>query len=90
MWAKWLAAILLGLPLAVALVGICTLAWPGPLQVHALPWLLMFFPVWIGCMSLPFVFASGLRAWLWMGGATLLAFAVLQALKAAGGAAVTS
>lgn len=90
MWARWLAAIVLGLPLAVALVGICTLAWPGPLQAHALPWLLMFFPVWIGCMSLPFVFASGLRAWLWMGGATLLALAVLQAVKAAGWAGMTA
>lgn len=84
MWARWLAAIVLGLPLAVGVVGLCVLLWPGPLQVHTLPWLLLMFPLWIGAMALAFVFRSGARAWLWLGGATLLCHAAIYALKTAG------
>ncbi|MCD7098547.1 hypothetical protein [Stenotrophomonas sp. MMGLT7] len=84
MWGKSLAAALLGLPLATLLVGLAALLWPGSLQVNALPWLLMLFPVWIGVMAVAFAFASGLRAWLWLGGATALCFALLQAAKALG------
>ena len=89
MWARWLAAIVLGLPLAVGVVGLCVLLWPGALQVHTLPWLLLVFPLWIGAMSLAFVFRSGGRAWLWLSLATLLCHGLLYALKAAGLVQVT-
>ncbi|MCC4591943.1 hypothetical protein [Xanthomonas sacchari] len=82
MWARWLAAIVLGLPLAVGAIGLCVLLWPGNLQVHTLPWLLLVFPAWVGAMSLAFVFRSGARAWLWLGGATVLCYVALFLLKA--------
>ncbi|GAB2506580.1 hypothetical protein GCM10027084_21370 [Pseudoxanthomonas sangjuensis] len=81
MWARSLAAALLGLPLTVGLVGLIALLWPGRQEIVALPWLLMSFPVWIGAMSLAFAFRSGLRAWLWLGGATLLCFALIHLSK---------
>lgn len=84
MTGKWTAAILLGLPLSTGLVGLIALLWPGKLEVHTLPWLLMSFPVWIGVMSAAFACRSGARAWLWLGGATVLVFAALYAAKALG------
>lgn len=84
MWGKSLAAALLGLPLSTLLVGLVVLLWPGPLQQHTLPWLLLSFPVWIAVMAWAFACRSGLRAWLWLGGATLLCAAALYAIKALG------
>lgn len=84
MWGKSFAAALLGLPLTAALIGLIGLSWPGPQHITTLPWLLMAFPVWTGIMSSAFVFRSGLRAWLWLGGATVLAYGLLYALKSAG------
>lgn len=87
MWPKWLAAIFLGFLLNVGLIGLIALLWPGPVEVVTLPWLLLSFPLWVGLMSLPFLFKTGLRAWLWMGGATLLCFALIHLVKALGWAA---
>jgi hypothetical protein len=84
MWGKSLAALLLGLPLSTGLVGLIALLWPGPLEVHTLALLLWSFPVWIGVMAAAFACRSGTRAWLWLGGATLLCFGVLQACKLLG------
>ncbi|MET0289587.1 MAG: hypothetical protein ABW178_08165 [Pseudoxanthomonas sp.] len=84
MWGKSLAASLLGLPLATGVIGLVALLWPGPLEQHTLPLLLLSFPVWIGAMSAAFACRSGARAWLWLGGATVLVFAVLQAAKLLG------
>ena len=83
MWGKSTAAVFLGLPLAVIVVGICALLSQEQART-TLPWLLTFFPFWIGAMSIAFLFRTGLRAWLWMGGATLLGYAVLHFSKAAG------
>jgi len=88
--SKSWAAALLGLPLTIGLVGLIALAWPGRQEITALPSLLMAFPVWIGVMSLAFVFRTGLRAWAWLGAATLLCFALLYGLKAVGWIAVTA
>lgn len=84
MWAKSLAAALLGLPLTVGLIGLIALAWPGSLEIKTLPWLLMFFPTWILVMSFPFQCKTGLRAWLWMGLTTLVCFGLIFALKQTG------
>ncbi|KAF1686716.1 hypothetical protein B1992_07375 [Pseudoxanthomonas broegbernensis] len=81
MWGRSLAAALLGLPLAVGLVGLLALAWPGRLEATTLPWLLLAFPVWIAAMSLAFACRTGLRAWLWLGGATALCFGLIHACK---------
>lgn len=79
---KSLAALLLGMPLAVALVGVAVLASGGGAAI-TLPLLLLFFPVWIGVMACAFLCRSGARAWLWLGGATVAGFAVIHLLKAA-------
>lgn len=88
--AKALAAALLGLPLTTAVIGLLTLSWPGRPEIITLPWLLLSFPLWIGIMSLCFVARSGARAWMWMGGATVIGYGLLHALKTVGWIAVTS
>lgn len=87
MWARSLAAALLGLPLTVGLIGLVVLLWPGELVRITLPWLLLAFPVWIGVMSLAFVARSGWRAWAWMGGGTMSCFALIHGAKLLGWAA---
>lgn len=87
MWAKSLAAALLGLPLTVGLIGLIALLWPGELTRITLPWLLMSFPLWVAVMSVAFLFRTGLRAWLWLGGATVLCFALIHLSKLLGWAA---
>lgn len=87
MWARSLAAALLGLPLTVGIIGLLVLLWPGELTRITMPWLLMAFPMWIGAMSLAFVAKTGLRAWLWMGGGTLLCFGLIHLVKLMGWAA---
>lgn len=83
MWAKSLAGVLLGFPLAVALVGLVAVM-SGNQALTTLPLLLLFFPLWVGATALAFGFRNGVRAWSWLGGATLLGFALLHLLKASG------
>lgn len=87
MWAKSLAAAFLGLPLTVGVIGLIVLLWPGELTRITLPWLLLAFPLWVGVMSLAFLARSGWRAWAWMGGGTLLCFALIHLSRLAGWAA---
>jgi hypothetical protein len=84
MWAKSLAAGLLGFPLAVGVVGLVALLGPGSWEARTLPMLLLFFPIWIGAIAAAFLFQTGLRAWAWMGGATALSFALLYLVKMIG------
>ena len=77
--SKTLAGIVAGLSLAFALVGL--FAWHGPggisggdkaqlnMWLTALVWLVLF--------SLTYLFRSGARAWLWLGGLNLLTHAAL-------------
>lgn len=81
MLAKALAALLLGMPLAVAMVGVAVYL-SGPHALTTLPLLLLFFPVWIAVMVSAFACRSGVRAWLWLGGATVAAHGLLLLLKA--------
>lgn len=90
MWPRWLALVLLGLPLMIGIVGVLALATPGPAAISALPWMLLVFPVWTGVMALPFVFSSGRRAWLWLGLATVASLGLLYGLKELGWLAVTA
>ncbi|NYE58969.1 hypothetical protein FHW58_000121 [Duganella sp. 1224] len=83
MWGKSTAAAFLGLPLSVLLVGVAALL-SGDQASTTLPWLLLFFLVWIAVMTCAFLFKTGLRAWLWMGGLTLAGYAALHVLKASG------
>lgn len=83
MWGKSTAAAFLGLPLAVLLVGAAALLSDAQART-TLPWLLLFFLVWLATMTVAFLFRSGLRAWLWMGGLTVAGYAALYLLKAVG------
>lgn len=87
MWAKSLAAALFGLPLTVGIIGLVVLVWPGDLERITMPWLLMSFPLWIAVMSSAFSARSGPRAWLWLGGGTLLCFGLIHVVKILGWAA---
>jgi hypothetical protein len=83
MWGKSTAAVFLGMPLAVLIVGFAALL-SSDQQTTTLSWLLLFFLVWIGVMTAAFLFRSGVRAWLWMGGLTVAGYAALHFLKASG------
>ena len=87
MWARSLAAATLGLPLTVGMIGLLVLLWPGELNRITMPWLLMSFPLWVGLMAAAFAARTALRAWLWLGGATVVCFALIAAIKALGWAA---
>ncbi len=82
-WSKALGGTLLGYPLAIALSGLFAVAGPGGLQAlnkfQFTMWLVA--PVWLGVASFCFLFRSGLRCWLWLGGANLLAFGALHVLR---------
>lgn len=81
MWVRLTAGVLLGLPLAVAVIGILDWVWPGPWQAVLVPMLVLFFPLWTVLMAAAFAVRSGRRAWTWMGLGNVLAFGVLWTLK---------
>lgn len=81
MLAKTLAALILGLPLAIIIIGIAALSWPGNLARTSLPWLLLTFPAWIAVLCLGFAAPDGKRAWARLGGATALGAVVLVLIK---------
>jgi hypothetical protein len=83
MWGKSTAAAFLGLPLSVLIVGLAALL-SSDQATATLPWLMVFFLVWIAVMTGAFLFKTGLRAWLWMGGLTLAGYTALHFLKASG------
>jgi len=83
MWGKSTAAVFLGLPLSVLMVGMAALLSSDQANT-TLPWLLLFFLVWIAVMTCTFLFRTGLRAWLWMGGMTVAGYTALHFLKASG------
>lgn len=83
MWGKSTAAVFLGLPLSVLIVGFAALL-SGDQRTTTLPWLMVFFLVWIAVMTIAFLFKTGVRAWLWMGGLTVAGYAALHFLKASG------
>ncbi|WP_066097948.1 hypothetical protein [Xanthomonas massiliensis] len=85
---KTCAGTVLGFGLAVALSGL--FAWLGPGGIGAgggkaqfNMWLMA--PVWAGVLSFVFLFRDSLRAWLWLGAANGLAFALLWVVRTAMG-----
>ncbi|MBK1673725.1 hypothetical protein CKO35_10470 [Ectothiorhodospira shaposhnikovii] len=72
---KILAGTLLGLGLALGCSGLMIHFTPGlALSIQAQLAMWMVPPVWLGTLSLCFLFQSGARAWLWLGVANLLVF----------------
>ncbi|MCR6629154.1 MAG: hypothetical protein NVV74_03350 [Magnetospirillum sp.] len=65
-----------GFGLAIALAGIFVWVGPaGPGKYQLAMWLVA--PVWLAVLSAAFLFRNGPQAWLWLGGANLLAYAGL-------------
>ncbi len=81
--SKTSAGAILGLSLAIALAGLFAWLSPGGLETpnkfQLVMWLVA--PIWLMTLSLCFLFASGKRAWLWLGGVNLMAYAGLFACR---------
>ncbi|WP_426339502.1 hypothetical protein ACN9MZ_24795 [Pseudoduganella sp. S-14] len=78
-WSKTFAGAVLGATLALALAGL--FAWAGPGGIHArekaqfVMWIMA--PLWMAVFSTVYLFRSGLRAVLWLGGANVAAYSLL-------------
>ena len=87
-WRKTLAGAVLGWTLAFALAGI--FAWVGPGGIAApqksqfVMWMIV--PLWLPVFGFVYLFSSGRSALLWLGGANLLAYAMLMAVRGGGAA----
>ncbi|MCY1352841.1 hypothetical protein D9M68_721660 [compost metagenome] len=84
MGTKWLAGALLGLPLAVALCTLSILWLPGGWETGIVAAVVACLPVWVAIISCSLLFRTSRSAWLWLGGANLLCFGALWALRLAG------
>jgi len=81
--AKTLAGTVLGLSLSLIVSGILAAllhGMPLPVSSQLVMWLVP--PVWLLVQSLVYLFETGLRAWLWLGGINVLALSVWCWLKA--------
>lgn len=79
-FGKASAGLIMGFVLALGLTG--AFAWFGPGEVgyfsaqsQVTMW--MMGPLWAGILSFCFLFRTGLRAWLWLGGASALVWGIL-------------
>lgn len=80
--AKTLAGFLFGAVLAFACSGLFVqLNADMPLSARGQLAMWMVPPVWLGVLGGVYFFASGLRAWLWLGAAGALAWGLLFALR---------
>jgi hypothetical protein len=84
MWARASAGVLAGFFVAAALVGLACWSLPGPWQQTLVPGLVTFLPVWIGVICASFLFASGKRAWLWLGALAFSGLGLLWLLQSTG------
>lgn len=76
--AKTFAGALLGFTLALGCSGLFAALNPGmPLSVRAQLTMWMVPPIWLLTFGCVYFFASGRRAWLWLGGANALVFGAL-------------
>lgn len=81
MIARALAGALLGFPLSGLLLALLMALTPAQGQGWLIPALILFFPLWTGMIAGSFMFRSPLRAWLALGGANLIAFALLAGVR---------
>lgn len=80
--SKTLAGLLLGLSLALICSGMLAALLTGmplPVSGQLVMWLVP--PIWLSVWSGVYFFASGWRAWAWLGGANLLALCIWWLLK---------
>ncbi|ATE59665.1 hypothetical protein [Thauera sinica] len=81
--SKTTAGTLLGLTLALGCSGLFVVFGPdmaASIEAQLAMWMVP--PIWLGVLGGTFFFHSGMRAWLWLGGANLLILAVLAAARA--------
>ena len=84
MTARTLAGVVAGLLLSASLCGLYAVSgWPSADAAVIIAVLLMM-PLWIGLIIATYRFRSGPRAWLVLGGATLVCQALLWGLKLSG------
>lgn len=80
--AKTLAGTLLGFALALVCSGLFVGLNPDmatSIKGQLAMW--MVAPIWLGTLAGTYFFASGWRAWLWLGGANLLGIGALALLR---------
>lgn len=80
--SKTLAGMLLGFTLALGCSGLFARLNPdmaASIKAQLAMW--MVAPIWLGTLGGVYFFASGRRAWLWLGGANLLLFGALAAVR---------
>ncbi len=81
--SKTLAGALLGFTLALGCSGIfarLVTSLPPPIEAQLAMW--MVTPIWLGVLAGSYAFASGRRAWLWLGAANAVVFGVFAAVRA--------
>lgn len=79
---KTSAGALLGFGLAIASSGLLSLAlgaMPLPVRGQLVMWMVP--PVWLGALGFVYLFASGLRAWLWLASLNLISWGAFWALQ---------
>ena len=81
--SKTLAGMVLGATMALGCSGLFSQLSANniPFSVRGQLAMWMVPPIWLGVLSGSYFFANGLRAWLWLGGASALIVAVLLALR---------
>lgn len=83
-WGKASAGAILGIGLALALVGLYAYLGPGGINAPGGRYSLMRYLeafIWIAVFSTCFLFRSGRAAWVWLGVVNLIAFAALFACR---------
>ena len=84
--SKSLAGLIGGFVIALGLAGLFAWVGPGgldaPNKVQFNMWIIT--PLWMLILSLVFLFRTGWRAWLWLGGAALLVQGLLWWVKNGG------
>jgi hypothetical protein len=74
--SKTLAGLVMGLALAFAGAALMHhLAPPGASKMLVVVWLVT--PLWLIVQSTVYLFRSGRRAWLWLGGLTVAAYVIV-------------
>lgn len=81
--SKTLAGTVLGLGLAMAIAGLVAWGTPGgPVATNKFQFVMwLVAPIWVGVLSFCYLFRNGLRAWVWLGAANVVAFAGLGACR---------
>lgn len=81
-WSKTVAGLVCGAVLAFAGSGLLVVSLADlPLSVRGQLAMWLVPPLWLGVLSGVYFFSSGRRAWLWLGGASVLAAGLLFALR---------